>query len=167
MAKPFKGPEQEHLVLLDRTSQRSSELIASVRRSANSVIEEVAGIQGSVTEKLKRAPVKLVGSRGSHNGDLSSGPFSILSPIGVRENVEFPHALHAEQLPARSIWRYELPGCGSAHPVDPIDGIPVGFRPLSCHGEHVPGAAVERIRSGIGNAHIKQNQIIEATAVQG
>src|SRR5215471_13951887 len=120
MAKPFIGSVQEHLVLLDRASQSPSKLMASVRRSANGVIEEVAGIQGVVTQKLKGAPVDLVGSRGSQNDDLSSSPFAILSAIGVRENVEFPHGLHAEQLPARSVRRNELPRCGSAHPVDPV-----------------------------------------------
>src|SRR5262245_23466404 len=100
MAKPFIGSVQEHLVLLDRASQRSSELIASVRRSAIGLIEEVAGVQGVVAQKLKGAPVDLVGSRGRHNGDLSSGPFAILSAVGVREDVEFPHGFDAEQLPA-------------------------------------------------------------------
>src|SRR5215471_18819225 len=138
MAKPFIGSEQEHLVLLDRASQSASKLIASVRRSAIGLIEEVAGVQGVVTQNLKRAPVDLVGSRGSHNGDLSSGPFSILSAVGVRADVEFPHRFYSEQLPARSVWRNELPGCGPANPVDPVDGIPVGFRPFSCDGEHVP-----------------------------
>src|SRR5437773_2259664 len=108
MAKPFIGSKQEHLVLLDRSSQSSSKLIAPVRRSAIGLIEEVAGVQGVVTQKLKGAPVDLVGSRGGHNGDLSSGPFSILRAVGVRENVEFPHPFHAEQLPARPIWCNEL-----------------------------------------------------------
>src|SRR5437667_5940376 len=123
MPEPFIGPEQKHLVLLDWASQRSSKLMAFERRRANGLIEEVAGVQRAVAQILERAPVDLVGSRGGHNGDLSSGPFPILGAVSVRENVEFPYPFHAEQLPARSVWRNELAGRGPADPVDSVDGI--------------------------------------------
>ena len=132
MPELFIGPEQEHLVLLDGASQSASKLMAYERRRAIGLIEEVASVQHVVAHILKNAPVELVGSRGGHNRDLTSGPFAILGAVGVGEDVEFPHRFHAEQLPARSVWCNELAGCGPANPVDPVDGIPVGFRPLPC-----------------------------------
>src|SRR5437867_6160828 len=123
MLEPLIGPEQEHPVLLDRASQSASKLVAFEGRSGNGVIEEVARVQRAVAQILERAPVDLVGPRGGHNGDLSSGPFPILGAVGVRENVEFPHRFYPQQLPSRSVWLNELTGRVPANPVDSVDGI--------------------------------------------
>ena len=131
------------------------------------MIEEVAGVKGAVAQIFECGSVQLVGSRGRHNVDLTSGPFSVLRAVGVGENVEFPHRFHTQQLPARSLRRNELAGRGPANPVDAVNDEPVGFRPLTRHRKHIPGATVERIRGGIGNAHVERYQLIEAAPVQG
>ncbi|PYS35033.1 MAG: hypothetical protein DMG14_27970 [Acidobacteria bacterium] len=164
--KSFIGSEQEHLVLLERASQSASKLIAFERRGANGLIEEVAGVQHAVAQIFERGSVQLVGPRGCHDVDLTSGPFSILSAVSGRENVEFTHRFHAQHLPAGSFRRDVLAVGVPANPVDSVNDEPVGFRPLARYRKHIPVAAVERIRSGIGNADVERYQLIEAAAVQ-
>src|SRR5262249_31162224 len=73
----FVIPEQEHLVLPERASQRSAELMALERRSANGVIEGVPGVKETVTQKLKRVSMQLIRPRGGHNANLPSGSFPV------------------------------------------------------------------------------------------
>src|ERR1041385_1943781 len=123
LLKSFIVPKDKHLVLLDRTSQRSSKLIAFERRSACGLIEEVARIESAIAQKLKDASVPFVGSRRGHDADLTSCPFAILGTVGVLENVIFPHCIHSQQLPSRPRRRYKKTGRVSA---DVVDAVKIG-----------------------------------------
>src|SRR5438093_6150732 len=100
LLKSFVVPKNKKFVLLDRASQRSSKLIPFERWGVGSCVEEIPGIQSAVAQKLESAPVPIVGSRGGHDGDLTSSSFSIFSAIGVRQDVIFPDRIHSQQLPA-------------------------------------------------------------------
>src|SRR2546427_4688311 len=94
LREPFVVSEHEHLVLLQGTSDGSTELVPL--EWALFVLEEVLGIQGAVTVILEEVAMPLVRSGRGHNADLPSGPLPILGAIRVFENVVFPHSLHAQ-----------------------------------------------------------------------
>ena len=73
---------------------------------------------------------------------------------------------HTDQLPAGSVRRNELPVADRPTQSVPIDGKSVGLQPSPRHREHIPDAATERIRSGIGNIHVERYKLIEAAAVR-
>ena len=60
------------------------------------VLEVVLRIEGAVTVIFEEVAMPLVRSGRGHNADLPSGPFPILSAIGVFEDIVFPHGLHAQ-----------------------------------------------------------------------
>src|SRR5881296_3590941 len=95
------------------------------------VLEVVLGIQSAVAVILEEAAMPLVRSRRGHNANLPSGPFPILSAVGVLEDVVFPHRLDPEQLGTGSGGRNELAGRVPPDPVDAVEQKPIGFRPMA------------------------------------
>ena len=107
------------------------------------MVEEVPVVQCAVAQIFKDASVQLVGPGSRDHADLSARSFAVFRAIAVRENVEFPHRVHTEQLPAHPHGRNELAGAVLANPVEPVQQIAVGFHPLARHGERGPGAVVD------------------------
>src|SRR5437867_2479351 len=131
-------------------------------------LEVVLGIQSAVAHVLEEVAMPLVRSRRGHNADLPSGPFPILGPIGVLEDVVFPHRLYPEQLGAGSGRRNELAGRVPSNPVDAIEQKPVGFLPMARHRESGKSATGPscHIRSIIDNAGVENQKLIEASPIQ-
>src|SRR5207245_8033468 len=88
LLEPFVVSKHEQLVLHQRTSDGSSELMPFERTLFG--LEEVPGIQSAVTVIFEDIAMPVVRSGGGHNIDLPSGPFPILGAIGVLEDVVFP-----------------------------------------------------------------------------
>src|SRR5262249_11138202 len=153
LLEPFVISKNEQLVLHHRTSDGPSELMPFEWTLFG--LEEVPRIQSAVTVILEEAAMPIVRSRGGHNVDLPSGPFSILRAIGVLEAVVFPHGLPPEQLGAGPGGRNEHGGRLPSNPVDAVDQKPVGFRPMARHRETGISAA-SHIRSVVDNADVER-----------
>src|SRR5206468_5589461 len=121
------------LVLLQGTSDGPSELMPFERTLG--VLEVVLGIQSAVAQVLEDVAMPFVRSGRGHNADLPSGPFPILGPIGVLEDVVFPHRLYPEQLGAGPGGRNELAGRVPPDPVDAVEQKAIGFLPMARHRE--------------------------------
>ena len=64
--------------------------------------------------------MQLVRSRGGDHHDLSAGAFSVLSAIGVLDDVVFPDRIHTEQLATGPRRCNELAGRVGANVVDAV-----------------------------------------------
>ena len=108
---PFLAPEEEQLVLLDRTAQRVAEIVTAKNRLVvvragidvagyriKSVGEPVLrcvlsgkpviGIQSIVAAIVENAAMPLVRSTLGHNADDSAGGLAIFCTIGVAQHLE-------------------------------------------------------------------------------
>ncbi len=104
LPEAFIVTEQEPLVLLERTSQRAAELVSAKRRN-RALVEEVAGVEIAVAEKLEQRTVQLVGARLSNHADLSARAFSVLGAVGVGERIELADGVDAQQFSADAAGR--------------------------------------------------------------
>src|SRR5262245_16447930 len=91
LLEPFVVSKHEHLVLLQGTPDRSTELVPF--EWALSVLEEVFGIESAVTVILEDVAMPLVWPGGGHNADLPCSPLTIPSAIGASEYAVLPNRL--------------------------------------------------------------------------
>src|SRR5204862_7730493 len=110
LLESFVISEDEHLVLDNRTAERSAKLIPLEWRGIGlsvavsiSVVEEVPGIECAVAEVLKGRTMPLIRSRSCHHRDLAAGAFAILGAVGFSQHVVFTNGIHAESLLAGSV----------------------------------------------------------------
>ena len=89
VAESLVGAENEQLVLDDRAAGGDAELI--LLQSGNSRLEEVAGVEAVVAQKLPRRSVELVGAGFGHHGDLRAGVAPVLGREVVRQHAHFLH----------------------------------------------------------------------------
>ena len=105
------------------------------------------------------------------DADLAPRLLAVLGAVGVPQDVEFPHRVDAQQLPAGAARRHVV--FGRARELHAIQQKQVLLGPVSRHGEHVG-------RRGIGNADpagllpgevhhagIEEREQVVAAAVQG
>ncbi len=97
LAESFVIAEHEGLVLLDRAAQRDAELVALKARNGIRV-EEVAGVEVVVAQEFVERSVQLIGSGLGDDQNLAAGTLAVLGAVGIGEQVEFPHRVHAQQL---------------------------------------------------------------------
>src|SRR3989441_6153386 len=166
LLEAFVVSEHEQLVLLQGTSDGPSELMPFERALGG--LEVVLGIQSAVPVILEDVPMPVVRSGRGHNADLPSGPFPILGPIGVLENVVFPYRLYPEQLGTGPGGRNELAGRVPSDPVDAVEQKPVSFLPMAGHRESGKSATGPscHIRSVIDNAGVESQKLIEGSPIQ-
>src|ERR1051326_1203755 len=163
LLESFVVSEDEHLVLLDRASYRSAELIPF--EWALGRFEETLGIQSAVAQILEDIAMPLVRSGRGHNADLPPSPFSILRAIRVLEDVVLPNGLDTEQLGTGPGRRNELVGRVAPDPVHSINQKPVGFLPMTSDRESGIIAA-SHVRSVIDDADVENQELIEAAPIQ-
>ena len=100
--------------------------------------------------------------------DLRPGPFPILGRVGVADQIEFPHRINAQQLPADAARRIGL----NARPrvLDSVQQKHVLERPPASHGERVSFSGGWRVRgfhrSIVDRACVQGDQVIETAAIQ-
>ncbi len=92
--------EYESLVLLNRPTRGSSELIPLKWRCRRTGVKEIARVQGVVAKKFKDRTVKLIRSGLRHDADLAPRLLAVLGAVGIPQNIEFPYRVDAQQLPA-------------------------------------------------------------------
>ena len=108
--------------------------------------------------------MQLVRAGRNHSDDMATGPFPILRAIAVLEQVEFPHRIHPEGLPAGAGGPDRLAGGIRSDVLHAVNRKRIFFRPPAHHGKEV---AVEiHIGGVIDCAGRDRHQLVEAAAVQ-
>jgi len=96
LPESFEAAEDERLVPAKRASRGAAKLVAPEGRRTYRMVEEVAGIESAVSDKLEERAVKLIGSGHGHQTDLSARPLAVFGAIGVLQDVELAHRVHAQ-----------------------------------------------------------------------
>src|SRR5215467_8469043 len=92
LAKSLIVPEKESLVIPDGSAKSCTKLIALEGRG-RALIKVIGGVESIVSKKFVHTAVKLIGSRLSHDADLSTWTLAILRTICVAQYIEFPHCV--------------------------------------------------------------------------
>ena len=106
-----------------------------------------------------------------HDDHLAAGPFAVFGAVGVAQDVEFTHGIHAQQLLAGASRLHVV--LGSARVLDAIEQEEILLRPIARDGEVVSGRGVGYpdsaglLRGEIDDAGIQRQQQIVASPVQG
>src|SRR5438067_1439521 len=94
LARALVAAEEKQLVRLDRSAQRTSELIlfqylfGGVGRKTVAIEEEVVGIERFIAEELERASVELIGARLRDQIHIGAGVPPITRIVGGCLNLE-------------------------------------------------------------------------------
>ena len=162
--------EHEGLVLQDWSAGRGAKLIPLKRRRGRTRIEVVGGVQGVVAQKLEHRPVRLIRAGLRHDADLAPGLLAVLGAVGVPQDVEFPHRVDAQHLPAGAARRHVVLGrAGELHAVQQKQIL---LGPVSRHGEHVGGRGIGNadpaglLPREVHHARIEEREQVVAAAVQ-
>ena len=165
----FVVGEQEGLVLLDRPAQRSPELIALEVGNLR-LVEEISRVQGIVAKELVDIAVQLVGAGSGGDIDLGPGAFPIFGAVGILDDGEFLHRVHAQKLPARpSRCVVHLRRAGEFHPVQKVEIL---LRAPARNRKHVAdhrvrcADAARALRGVINDAGIERQELVVAPAIQ-
>ena len=169
LQKLFEVGKEERLVLLDRSAQRAAELIA---REAwrGCAIEEVAGVEDVVPHVLVKRSVQLVGARLGDDQHLRTRPFAILRAVGIAQQIEFAHRIHAEHLLADAARLHVV--LRRAGKFNAVQKEQILLRPVAFDHEIVAARrirdadAAELLKREIDHARIERKQQIVASAVE-
>ena len=170
LAIAFIISENESLVLLNRTAQRSSKIIALKLRDV-ALIEKIAGIEIAVADELVERAVQRIRASGGHDADLGTGTLSVFGAIGIGNHVEFANGVDTQKLAAGSTGR--VIDDGSSGVFDSIQQEKIFLRPSTGHGKHIADRGVRAAhasRAAIGiidDARVEGEKFILAAAVKG
>ena len=92
----------KNLVLANRSSQCSAELVSLERRRSDGKIVVISRVEIVVACELEKRAVELISTGLRYNQDLSTTPLTVLGAVGIRNNVKFAPSVDTEQLPASS-----------------------------------------------------------------
>ena len=171
LAEAFVVGEHKCLIFLDGAAHRGAKLIPLKGRRGGAGIKVVARVKVVVAQKLVERTVPLVGARLRYDADLAARLLAVLGTVGVAQDVEFPHRVDAQQLPAGAAGSHVVFGCaGKLHAIQEKQVL---LRAVSRNGEHIS-------RRGIGDSDpagflpgevhhsgIEEYQQVVATPVQG
>ena len=169
LPEAFVVAEQKQLVPPQRPSQRAPKLIPLEFRN-RSLIEKVPRIQRAVAQELEPRAVQRICARRRYNTHLRAVPLAVARAISIRHHVEFPHRVHAQQLPARPARRHVDQRC--ARVLNPVQQKQIVLRPPPAHTEHVPHRRVRcphasrALRRVVHRRRIQRQQPIETPPVQ-
>ena len=87
---PLVSEEEENAVFHDRTADRATELTALQHgtRLVVQIIKEVIGVEGIVSQVLKKTSVHLIGARLGHHADCAAAVAAIFRRIVVAQDAE-------------------------------------------------------------------------------
>lgn len=107
------------------------------------LVEGASSIQRTIADEFEEAAMDPIGAGLRHDDDLSSRSLPILSPIGVRQQVELAHGIDAEHVAADAPWCYrELVRAGVLNAVHKEQVV---LRQQSADGKR-PARAGRRVR---------------------
>src|SRR5215469_9006377 len=94
LAEAFVIPEEKRLILSDRATKSSPELVTLKQRS-RSLVKVVRCVKRIVPQEFVDAAVQFVGSGLRDNGYLSTGPLAVFGAIGITQDIELAHGFNA------------------------------------------------------------------------
>ncbi len=155
--------EEEHLVLLDRAAEGSTELVSAERRHRRAV-EKSAGVEIAVAEVLVHRTVEIVRTRfgDTDNGAAVAG---ILRAVSSGESLKLRYSVDAERGAGHIAAGVALP---PVQHVFAIESIGVPFRARTRDRVSVGDRSQRAVsaRRVSGDARRKQDQLFPVAAVQ-
>ena len=115
--------------------------------------------------------MQLVAARLGDDDHLAAGALAVFGAVGIAQNVEFPHRVHAQQLLAGAARLHVV--LGRARELHAVEQEKILLRPIARDGEVVARGGVRDpdaaglLRGEIDDAGIQRQQQIVAPAVQG
>ncbi len=114
--------------------------------------------------------MQLVRAGGGDDIDLGAGAFPVFGAVGVLDDGEFPHRVHAQKLPARpSRCVVDLRRAGEFHAVQEVEIL---LRAAARNRKHIADDRVRRadaagpLRRVVNDAGIQRQQLVVAPAIQ-
>src|SRR6185312_4317780 len=91
--------EEKKLVAADGAAERTAELIA-LKFGGGTDVEVIARVESAVAKKFIRVAVDVVCAGHGDDADLRSSALAVVCSVGIGDDVEFAHGIHAEKLTA-------------------------------------------------------------------
>src|SRR5438309_3228087 len=101
LAETFVICEEKSFVLFERSAERCAKHIP-LKLWDRAMIEEVARVQRTVTQKFVRAPMEAICARGRDNIDLRARTLAVFGSVRVFHDGKFSDGIHTQKLAADS-----------------------------------------------------------------
>ena len=91
LAVPLLRPEEEELVLDDRSAQVVPKIIAAqhVLRNAVQIVEVISCVQLVIATEIEHAPMELIGSTSSNDVDNRAHRLAVFGTVAVAQDLKF------------------------------------------------------------------------------